>query len=192
MQIFLGVTLFLIMVMLIPFPMRIKAHYNLFGNRGAFSVKIWIFWVQISKIKFKENQWAVTVFKEDKDGKRTEKEINFTEKQMRFITFTQKEIMKKFKVKKCHIITTIGLQNPMVSALLSGTVTETVRSLFCVSKTKNPAGEYLLSSHTQFNQSVFEIAGALHFSVSVFDVLYSMITSFFKAKNNNGERKVSA
>ena len=172
-SLFLLIPLFFIVIILVPISLKIRLSYNVEKNRGVSSIyigpiKIFLF---IFKIKGK-----AIIVKTKK--KRREIDIDFSDKQMRFIEEFTKQIEQKIRIKKFYIMGRIGLFSADKNAIIVSFISIISKIFLSILKTKKSYAQNLKAEfYPAFNQDVFQLSGFGKISISIFDILYSLIMS---------------
>lgn len=174
------ILVFIILLIIFPFVFNFAFEYNLNINNGYLVIKVWRF--KLKKYQIKRKGREIIFIEKHKDD--TELEIEFNEEQIRFLRFFFEEIKEKIKIINLETKTKIGLLNPFGSAILAGILSSAILSFFAILKSIQPTASFKLKNDTNFFESIFTIKIYLKLSISIFDVLFSLLIATLKSKTD--------
>lgn len=167
--------LFLILLFVFPFTFTIKASYNFLDNYGSVAVRMWFFSIIVAKIKRKGVSILIMTEK-----KNTKKDLELGEKQLQSIKNFKEEVSNKLKIRKVNFYSHIGSTNPFSSAIISSSFSIFVSIIISRLKVFQPTGKFVHKNKTDFYNNKFAFAITMKTAISLFDIIYSMISAFLK------------
>ena len=178
-SLYLLILLFFIIILIVPLGFHGKCFYSLKSNRGAISIKLWGIKLISYKIKVKGKQIYIL-----SNSKRSKEEIEVGAPELKFVNFFTDEVKDKIKLRSVNAYLRIGLENPLYSALLSSSVCDVILGAFSFFKNKRPTASYNLTTHTSFIENNFILALNVRLSLSILDVLYSILIAILRSKTD--------
>ena len=178
-SLYLLILLFFIIIILVPISVRAKVFYSVKSNKGAFKISLWKIKIKLAKIKIKGKKIYLQY-----QRKKESKEIEMTDKQIRFLKFFTEEVKNKIKIKYINAFSKIGLNSPNYSAIFSTIITSIILSFFAKLKTERNSAKLTLKNKTSFTENNLIIAINSNFSLSILDIIYSFIVSILKSKRD--------
>lgn len=175
--------LFFIVILIIPINARIKSALNLYDNAAIISVFIWKFKIITIKLFVRDNSIFILTKK-----KKKEIEISLSIKQIYFVEQLMENIKDKLQIKKVCIYSKIGLIDAHKTAIMCGTILAVCKTFFCYLKNKKPTCSMETGMQSEFNKKVFILCSYFSSSISLFDLLYSLIISLFSLRRKQYER----
>lgn len=178
--------IFFIILLIIPLGFRGKCFYSLKTNHGVIAIKLWGIKIINLKIKVKGNQILII-----KNHKRSKDEIAVGEPELKFLRFFNDEIKDKIKLRSLNCCMRVGLENPFYSAILSSGVSDFILGVFAYIKNKRPSASCNLVTHTSFTENNFILCFNVRMSISILDVIYSIIIAILRTRTDRLiERKI--
>ncbi len=162
-----------------PFTFKMDFFYNLNLNRGTFSIKVWFITLKKADLKRRGKDIILIEKRKNEDF-----EIEIGEEQLRFLKTFFNEVKNKFKIRKIYVDSVTGADSPFYSAIFSSVYSAFILGLFSRLKTKQPTAAFGLNNNTDFFEFVFKIKINTRISISIFDVLYSLLISLLKSKKD--------
>ncbi len=178
-SLYLLILVLIIILIIFPFTFNSTFFYNLNLNLGTFSLKVGF--ITLKKADIKRVGRDIVLIEKKKNK---ELEIKINKEQIRFLKTFFIEVKNKFKIRKIEINSEAGAGNPFNSALFSGVYSGIVLSLFSRLKIKQPTASFELKNNTNFFDFMFKIKIFLRGSISIFDILYSLIISVLRNKKD--------
>ncbi|MEG1948112.1 MAG: hypothetical protein RR140_00810 [Clostridia bacterium] len=173
-------SLLLIFFVILPFNFKIKFSYNFQENLGVFCFSFLKLKLKLFLFTFKKN---TLIIKTKKHKKVIEFEVS--QSQIKFIKQLSIQLKDKIKIKDLVAISHIGLGEAMESAILSGFINQLMCGLLAYVKNFKKSANMVIRSHTSFNKVKTEISAMCNFSISIFDILYSILMSFAITKRTD-------
>lgn len=172
-SLFLLIPLFFIFLILIPITINIKLNYDILKNKGVASVHLGFIRIILLVFKIKNKTLVLKTKKH-----RKEIELNFTDSQMRFYEQFTKQIEQKVRIKRFNISGKLGVSSADKTAILTGALNILSSSFLSILKTKKPYAENLYANFfPAYNKSIFKLYGGGKISISIFDIIYSLLLS---------------
>ena len=169
---------FLIVLLLLPVFVKVRASYNVLENMGA--IGFFIFGTKITSLKFKISGLSIKIYKEN-NGKKfqrfKEEKIDFESEEAVFIENLIKDLKDKIRLKYLQVHYNLGVSDAFKTAMLCGYVNSFLLTVFTRIKCTKPTASFFLGDIPSFNQTVFQFAFGLKISITFFDVVYSLIKS---------------
>ena len=178
-SLYLLILIFFIVVLIVPLGFRGKCFYSLKTNHGFIAIKLWGIKIVNLKIKIKGNQILII-----KNHKRSKDEIAVGEPELKFLRFFNDEIKDKIKLRSLNSYMRIGLENPFYSAILSSGVNDFILGFFAYVKNKRPSASCRLVTHTSFTENNFILCFNVRISISILDVIYSVIIAILRTRTD--------
>lgn len=183
MKIVLLVFVFLLICFILFVPIKIKcgAHLNLVKNKGFYCIKVAFVKLlcgrlQISsgKLEFENNNDLL--FKSNKDEKYLNKIII--------------NVLKKISIKEIELFVEFGSKNnAAATALVCGGMHSVFSAFFAVLKCRYENMYQFLDVDTNYNRDAFETTFSSVLSISLFEVLISLLKAKIEWRSENERRK---
>jgi len=162
----------IILLVIFPIFIEVRLSYNPMFNRGV--VALFVFKKKIFYYIFAFHGKYIEL--------RNEKETKIEELQFQSEKFAVmeefgKQLKDKIKLKKLYIFYNIGVGDAYMSAMLCGLINQMFSFLFLFLKSKKPTASFCVYDTVSYNKEVFEMAGTMQISISLFDVAYSFLYS---------------
>lgn len=169
-------------ILLLIFPVFVEARvsYNPLYNRGV--VALFIFKIKLFYFIFSFHGQFIEL-ENEKETKR--EKLEFQSQKFAVMEEFSKQIKSKVRLKKLYVFYNIGTGEASSSAMLCGFLNLILTQVFLIIKSKKPTASMCIYDTVSYNKTVFEIAGRMSISISVFDVVYSFILSVILTKRNN-------
>ena len=168
-----------ILILLLVFPIffEVKISFNPFKNRGVvalflFKKKLIYYYVEI------HGKYVVLV--NDTETKR--EEVEFSSQKFLIIEEFLRQLKNKVRLKFLYVYYNIGLGDAFRSALLAGSVNQILNFIFINLKSRKPTASLCIYDTVSYNKVVFEMAGRMKISISLFDIAYSFAYSVILKK----------
>lgn len=166
------ISLFLILLIVIPITFKGKISYSVLDNLG--SLGVYVFGIKVFHFLFliKDNSIIIKTKKHKK-----EIEMEISNEQIRFVEQLLIQLKQKIYLKNILIDSKIGLGDAFNSAILSATLLNIFLSAFAFIKNSKKYAKIEVNNFTAFNEKVIQISGIIQFSISIFDILYCLFMS---------------
>ena len=178
-SLYLLILVFFIVLIIFPFSFKIDFGYDVNLNDGYFIVKLWNMKLHQAHIKRRGKTIVLIEKRGDKDF-----EIEVGEEQLRFLAILFNEIRNKIKIRKVNFHSEIGLENPFYSGIISSIFSSIILTFFARLKIKQPTASFSLKNDTKFFDLTLNVKCFTKVSISIFDVLFSLIVAVLKNKND--------
>lgn len=172
MNYYLLIPAIIVLIMFLPIQFEVRASlnfHNLSGAVGAFVFKRKIIhsliWIKGKKIVTRS------------EGKTDTQEIEFNGKEIIFLEMFSSQIKKKTRLKKLAIYYNIGLKDAFLTCYLCGIINFIISILFARIKSERPTATLENNDTVSYNLSIMQASVVLKFSISLFDVVYSLLCS---------------
>lgn len=178
-SLYLLILLFFIILIIFPFSFKIYVGYDINLNDGYFLIKLCNIKLYQTSIKRRGKTIVLIEKRKNKDL-----EIEITEEQFRFLKILFNEIKNKIKIKIIDLESEVGAIEPFYSAIFSSIFSSIVLAIFARLKIKQPTASFKLNNNTRFFYFILKMNFFLKISISIFDVLYSLVVAVLKNKND--------
>lgn len=172
MNYYLLIPTLIIFLMLTPIFFHVKGSYNVFDNKGA--VGIFLFGMRVKWFTFYLDMDGVKL-RDDDDKKDRDFDLNSAE--TLFYYNLIKQISNKTKIKLISVLYNIGFEDAFQTACFCGVVNLMLIMILTRVKCSKPTTSMLIYDNPSFNSKVFQVAVRTKFSITIFDVVYSLIVS---------------
>lgn len=173
------VLMFFVLVLIIPFKSRMMSHFNFLEMKGFYSIKIWRIRILCGKIYINQNGEI------EADNLTNLMSSNYNKS---FVKGLSKELISKLDVKKIEMYFTGGfVNNSFSSAMVCGSVSSIVQTMFSVLSQKYKNVKLFEDIIPTFNEDNFEITFDVVLSISIFQIILSILKAN-KFKENKNER----
>lgn len=156
--------------------------FNVLDFSGAFGIFLYKkkvmheqFWLKGKKIITKSDNEIET------------KEIDFQSSEVIFIQTLSQEIKDKTKLKEISIYYNIGFKDAFLSAMFAGFINLAITIFLTNVKNQKPTASLSLNDTVSYNREVCQLAVKLIMSISLFDIVYSLINSIILSKKKHAE-----
>lgn len=170
----------LILIFMCPIFMEVRGSYNVLKNQGALG--IFFFGIHIKSLMFRFEGKDIRV-KEDDEIK--EREFDFESNEGVFYTTLVKQIINKTKLKLISILYNIGFKDAFATAMMCGYLNTFLLILLSRVKSSKPTCSMLICDNPSYNSFIFELVMRIKFSISLFDLVYSLIVSLMLTGEEN-------
>lgn len=184
MNYYLLIPFFIILILFIPIKLEGRVSYNVLEKTGAFGIFIYKlkieyqqFWIQNKKIISK------------KENEIESHELNMQSKEMLFLKMLMMEIKDKTRLKEISVFYNLGTGDAFQSAMLGGLINTTLISAMGSIKNAKPTASMGVYDTISYNRKICQFAVKAVMSISLFDVVYSLIHSVILTKKNENKIK---
>lgn len=182
-SLYLLILAFVIIIIIFPFTFNIKVSYDLKLNDGYLVIKVRRVILQSMGLK-RRGRNIILVQKKKNENL----EVEVSSEQLRFLQVFLTEVENKIRIRKLEIGIESGVKDPFKSAMFSSFLSAIILVAFARLKTKQPTAAFKLKNNTNFYDFAFDVKSLLRVSISIFDVIYSLILSILKSGE---DRKVN-
>lgn len=181
---FLIPTIFIILLML-PIFLEIRVSFNALDRSGAFC--IYVFKKKLQHFLFEIDGREIKL----KDEKQTQqKQIDFDSPELAFYEEFATQIKDKTRLRFLEIFYNIGLSDAYLTSMVCGAINVAILIIFTSLKNSKPTASLALYNTSSFNKTVAELAGVISLSISLFDVVYSLLNSVILSKKKSHQPKM--
>lgn len=166
-----------ILIFLIPFHINGRFSFNLFEKTAAlglllFKIKIVHdqFWLEDGRIIMMSNK------------KMKKKELSFDGEEVYFFQVLLGQLKDKIQLTSLRVFYNVGLDDAFYSAMVAGSINATLISFFTSIKHIKPTASFGVYDSVSYNRKIFQIAINLKVSISLYDIVYSLINSVILTK----------
>lgn len=179
------VIVFFLVILIVPYKIKLHVSYNLLDNLGALS--FYIFFIKVLAYKVTIKNKNIVLISEKKE-KIIEKEVS--QKQMRFLEQLLIQLKQKVVVKKIYLFSRIGIKNAMQSAILTGLFNSIFCSLLAYIKNTKKSAQIGSFCEPLYNDNCFTIGAYIAVSITIVDVLYALIMSLILIKRSEKYERI--
>ena len=184
MNYYLLIPFFLILLFFLPIKLEGRVSFNVLDKTGAFGIflfKIKLdyqqFWIENKKIISK------------KENSLESHELSMQSKEVLFIKMLASEIKDKTRLKELSVFYNLGSGDAFISAMLGGFINTTLISFLSSIKNAKPTASLGVYDTISYNRKICQFALKCVMSISLFDVVYSLLHSVILTKKNQKKLK---
>ena len=178
----LAVIFVLLLLFFLPIKLEGRVSFNFLQMKGAFGVFLYRF--QVEKQRFRVEKGQIFALSEDET-----QQTQFDEQKMIFAKLLIDEIKDKTRLKELFVIYHFGLGDAYHTALIAGHINTILHCLFSAIKNYKPTASLGVSDNIAFNSVVAEFAMTIKISISLYDVVYSLLRSVILTKKQTNKKK---
>ena len=161
-----------------------RASFNVLEMSGAFGV--FLYGIKLThELIWLENKKIYT----RKENSIESKELDLSSQEMIFVEKFIYEIKDKTRLKEISVFYNIGVGDAFQSAMIGGYINIFLLSLMGVIKNAKPTASLGIYDTISYNREVCQFAIKAVMSISLFDVVYSLLCSVILTKRNAGLAK---
>ena len=172
--------LFFIVILILPISFKLKVSYSVLDNYG--SVGIYLFRFKIFHFIFIINKNTIII---KKKKLKKEIEIEFSNSQIRFLEQLFIQLKDKAYLKYALLDSKIGVGDAFNSAIVSAVIMNAFSIFFSIVKNRKKYMKIKINNFTAFNEKVIQLSSIIKFSISIFDILYSLLMSIVIIKRSD-------
>lgn len=180
MNYYLLIPFFIILIFFIPIKLEGRVSFNLLEMTGAFGFFLYGIKVDYQQFWF-ENKKIIS----KKEDELESHELNFQSKEMLFMEMLIHEIKDKTRLKELFVFYNLGVGDAFQSAMIGGTLNCILLSLMASIKNVKPTASLGVYDTISYNREVCQFALRTSMSISLFDVVYSMLRSVILTKRKS-------
>ncbi len=171
---------FFILLFLMPIYLQLRVSFNALENSGVFCLYIFKIKIVYYFFSFTNNDIIL------KNEKRTkEKSYDLGSPEALFFKALTKQIKDKTRLRYLEIYYNIGVGDAFLTSMLCGFINSMILIFFTALKNKKPSASLGLYDSVCFNKTKVEIASGVSLSLSLFDLVYSLLNSVMLTRVNN-------
>ena len=182
MNYYLLIPFFLIILFFLPIKLEARVSFNVLDFSGALGVFLYKkkllheqFWIKGKKIITKSDDAIET------------KEMDFQSSEVIFMETLLQEIKDKTRLKEISVFYNIGVKDAFLSAMRAGLVNFAITIFLTNVKNQKPTASLSLNDTVSYNREVCQFAVKLIMSISLFDVVYSLLNAIILSKKKHAE-----
>ncbi len=184
MNYYLLIPLAIIVIFFIPIKVQGRFSFNVAEMSGA--IGIFLYGIELShQIIWFENKKIYT----RKEDEITSKELELNSKEMIFMNMLFDEIKDKTRLKEISIFYNLGVGDAFASAMIGGSVNVLLMSMLGVVKNAKPTASLGIYDTISYNREVCQFAVKAVMSISLFDVVYSLLNSVILTKKATNKKE---
>lgn len=184
MNFYLLIPFFIIVVLFIPIKIEGRGSFNVIEMSGAIGIFLYKCKLSHELIWF-ENKKLYT----RKEDSIESKEFEFSSKEMIFVEKLINQIKDKTRLKEISIFYNLGVGDAFESAMIAGHINTILMILLGIIKNQKPTASVGVYDTISYNREVCQFAIKTVMSISLFDVVYSLIRSVILTKRNINKEK---
>ena len=178
----LVVVFVLLVLFFVPIKLEGRVSFNFLDMKGALGVFLYRF--QVEKQRFRISKGQILALSED-----DAKEEKFDEEKMIFAKMLLDEIKDKTRLKELFVIYHFGVGDAYQTAMISGYINTLLYCIFSAIKNYKPTASLGVSDNIAFNSIVAQFALTIKISISLYDVVYSLLRSVILTKKQTNRKK---
>ena len=171
MNYYLLIPLFLILLLLTPIPILFKASANFFERKAV--IVAYICGVKIKGLVVKADLSGIKVYEDNKEIPQD----NSNEGEPIYLKQLLLQLKEKMKMKLLQINYNFGVGDAFYSSLIGGWINIILLIILTRIKSDKPTASLLVCDNIAYNSKVFEGALMIKASMTLFDLVYSLIYS---------------
>lgn len=184
MNYYLLIPFFLILIFFLPIKLEGRISFNVLDKTGAFGIFIYKFKVEYQQFWI-ENKKIIS----KKENEIESHELNLQSKEMLFMKMLGLEIKDKTRLKEISIFYNLGTGDAFQSAMLGGLINTALISVMGSIKNAKPTASLGVFDTISYNRKICQFAVKAVMSISLFDVVYSLLHSVILTKKNEDKLK---
>ena len=162
----------IILILFLPVIFELKLTYNVLNNTGVISV--YLYKKNLIHYIFEFDGKHISI--KDKEESE-EKKLDFNDPEFIFYKNLVNEVSDKLRVRYVDIYYNIGLSDAFLTSLICGYINTFCLMLFSYIKNQKPTASLGLFDTASYNKSEAVVALDGNVSISLFDLVYSLILS---------------
>ena len=166
-----------ILILVSPLFLKLNVAFNVLNQTGSLSIMINKFRVLYYKIIIKDKK----IILENDKGVEVQ-EFGEDDPELLFVEELIKQLKDKIKLKDLLVFYNIGLLDAFTSAMVAGYINLILTIIFCGIKSEKPTANLNIYDTVSYNREIAEVMVLLKISISIFDILYSMLLALILSK----------
>lgn len=184
MNYYLLIPFLLILIFFIPVKLEGRVSFNVIEKTGAFGIFIFKFKVDYQQFWI-ENKKIIS----KKENEIESHELNIQSKEMLFIKMFIDEVKDKTRLKEISVYYHLGTGDAFQSAMLGGLINTSLISFLSSIKNTKPTASLGVYDTISYNRKICQFAIKAIMSISLFDIVYSLLHSVILTKKNESKLK---
>ena len=170
MNYWLLIPLFIILLLFLPIGIMGKASFNVDNLTGAFGV--FLYGIKLEHQRFRLSKGKLVALVDDEG-----KEEDFDQEKLVFTKMLISEIKDKTRLKELFIVYNLGLEDAFLTSMVAGYINSALYIFFSSIKNYKPTASLGVCENIAYNKSVCTFSATIKISISLFDVVYSLLHS---------------
>ena len=172
------IPLFFVIIMVFPLSFRIK--FALDSNKKQMIVSAFLWKLKLITIKLcVKNNKIYLITKQRKK----EIELKLSIKEIYFVESIGENLKDKTTLRKLEFCGKVGLVDAKDTAVITSSILIILKSFFAYIKNYKPTCSMSANIEPNYNSSVMIICGYASFTITIFDLLFSLIISLFSLRS---------
>lgn len=167
-----------ILLLVFPIFLEVKISFNPLKNRGV--VALFLFKKKLIYYYIELHGKYITLVN---DTETKQEELEFDSPKFVIIEEFIRQVKDKVRLKYFFVYYNIGLGDAFRSAMLASGVNQLLNFIFINLKSRKPTASFCIYDTVSYNRVIFEMAGRIKISISIFDLVYSFVYSTIITKN---------
>ena len=167
-----------IFLLVFPIFLEVKISFNPLKNRGV--VALFLFKKKLIYYYIELHGKYITLVN---DTETKQEELEFDSPKFAVIEEFIRQVKDKVRLKYFFVYYNIGLGDAFRSAMLASGVNQLLNFIFINLKSRKPTASFCIYDTVSYNRVIFEMAGRIKISISIFDLVYSFVYSTIITKN---------
>ncbi len=185
MNLYLLIPFFIILIFFIPVKVEVRISFNVLEKMGAFGV--FVFGIKVEYQQFWiENKKIIT----KKENEIESHELDTQSKEVIFFEMLSHEIKDKTRLKELYVFYNLGVGDAFSSAMVGGTINVILFSIMTAIKNSKPTASMGVYDTISYNKKICQFALKTSMSISLFDVVYSLIRSVILTRKKTNEKQI--
>ena len=170
------IPLFFIIIFSLPLSIKLKVCLN---KNNDIILSLFLFKIRLIlvRVSFINGKLFLFINKNKK-----EIELFLSQKQIYFVDHLTKNVLQKMQLKKVGVFFRYGNFDAYKTAMICGFINSVENIVFSYLKNYRQTCSFDKKTYYAFNKDVFCFASYISFSISTFDIIYSLIVSLFTLK----------
>lgn len=177
MNFYLFIPFAIILILLFPIKMKVNFSFNLLEFGGAIGVFFYFikvfheqFWIKHKRLVTK------------KDNHIECKEMEFDSDEVLFAETFFKQLVDKIHFKEAFVFYSLGLNDAFLTSMVAGEINKYLYIFFAGIKNQKPTASVRVFDTIFYNKTICQFCVRAVFSISLIDVVYSLINSVILSK----------
>ena len=172
MNYYLLIPFFIILICFIPIKLEGKVSFNFLDLSGAFGIFFYKIKITHQQIWIKHKKIML-----QKDNHVESKEISFDSNEILFVKILIGQIRDKIRLRLLMLFYNLGLDDAFLTSMVAGYINVLMLIFFTSIKNSKPTASLGVYDTISYNRQVCQFATKIILSISLFDVVYSLIRS---------------
>ena len=169
---YLFIPILIILIFLFPIPILFKGSANIFKRKGV--LVVYICGIKTKGLSFNVGRKGLEITEDNQEVQKGNGEENNEPKYLKAL-LTQ--IKDKMKMRLLQINYNFGIGDAFQSSLIAGWINIILLIILTRIKSEKPTASLLICDNIAYNSHVFESAIMVKASITLFDLVYSLLYS---------------